>query len=100
MLHHHLPPWATLKSFFKIGSSASPKKSSNGGMITVYKRSKPSTLDQINRHRDFDEMKHHREDRLDISSAHLSAGIELESLRSVDNCIEYATTDTFHDDRV
>ena len=91
MLHHHLPSWATLKSLLKFNTLVSPRESSKGDLITAHKRPKPI---------DFDQIDDNREDRLFIDSTSSSAGIELESLRGVENCTGYATAEAFDDDRV
>lgn len=73
MLHHHLPPWETLKSRLSLNTLVSPREGSTRDLVA--KRSQPTSVE---------EMKYYRKERLDSTGPNSTAGIELESLRSVD----------------
>lgn len=91
MLHHHLPPWETLKTRLKFNFLASPREDSNRELVGVCKRSQPTH---------FDEMNPCREGRLCINGTSSDAGVELESLKNAGDYIGYATPDTFDDDGI
>ncbi len=91
MLRHHLPPWATLKHRLKFSTPPGPRESSRRDQFTVFKRPKP--IDSYDKY-------HGRGDRLYIDGTSSSAGIELESLESVEDCNRHGTPTTFDDDSI
>ena len=91
MLHHHLPPWASLKSYLKFEYPASSRKGSKRDFVTGYKRSQPT---------EFNGMNSRQGNRLYTNGSNASAGIELESQKSVDNYSSYITPNKYDDDRI
>ena len=91
MLHHHLPPWATLKPRLKFITRASPSKGSKRDLITVSKISRPTR---------FRKEGYYEGDSSYINGIDTSAANELESLESVRNYISDPTPETFDGDRV
>lgn len=93
MLHHHLPPWASLKSRLRFELPASFRKGSKRDLITDCKRSQSPDF--------FDDMDHRQgNNRLYTNDTHTSAEIELESQKGADNYSGYTAPDTFDDDRI
>ena len=87
MLHHHLPPWGTLKSHLKSFALACARKGTKQNPVTVPEGSGPTNK------RD-----HHLEETPRIQGLDLGAEIELESLRSVKHYNRGRAPKTFDDD--
>ena len=91
MLHHHLPPWKTLKSRLKSFALARERKGTKQNPVTEPKDSGPTSTKK----RD-----HHLKETPHIRDLDLGAEIELESLRSVKHYIGGIAPKTFNDDEV
>lgn len=92
MLHHHLPPWATLKARLNFFTVASHKKSSQRDLVAVSKDSRPTHFNK-----DYYWGKGHGPY---INRVNPIAGNDLESLENVGDYIGGAGTETCEDDRI
>ena len=87
MLHHHLPPWATLKSRLKFITL--PSKGPKTNLIDVSKGSRPSHFS------DWDYYQGDRLYRIDPNAEN-----ELKSLKSANKYTRVAAPEMFDDDRI
>ena len=91
MLHHHLPPWKTLKSRLNCFALARARKGTKQDPVTAPKDSGPMNTNN----RD-----HHVDESPQIRDLDLGAEVELESLRSVNHYNGGVALKTFDDDEV
>ena len=91
MLHHHLPPWATVKQRLTLHKPPVPELGSNRTMTTDFKRSKPA---------DFDVVIHCQEHHFYSDGVNSSADLELQRMNSLEDQIEYGVADTSGDNIV
>ena len=89
MLHHHLPPWATLKSRLKFITLASPSKGPKTSLINVSKDTRSSH---------FGNKDYFEGDK--PYSIDPNAENELESLKSANKYTRGGVPEMFDDDRI